>query len=271
MDVRTKLKVVVVGLALSVALAPAGPLLQQAYAGFFDGGGGLFPPPDMFVEPRDNSAFIATPSDADTTPVSPGVADLPVEAVSASETPSPGIGTAVIDAPYAYLYTPWHGQERSYWCGPTSCQIVAHYFGNLKTQATMASYLGTTSAGTSITKVDDCLRAFTGRSYQCYTGVGTSTLLAKVAHTLSTHRQPVVADVRIVPGVWYAYRFAHAGHIIPVEAFDWRYGIIRVNDPYNEASYQSRGGATGGHVVYPVGALADGIARHPQHAVVAAP
>jgi hypothetical protein len=256
MDVRTKLRVVVMGLALSVALAPAGPLVQRAYA-------------EVYVPTRDGTALMETPSDIDTTPIVPEFTKLPSDTPEATATP--GIGTEVVDAPYAYLYTPWHGQERSYWCGPTSCQIVAHYFGNLKSQSVMALALGTTTAGTSISLVDNCLRTYTGRSYECYTGVTTSGLYSKVAHTLATHRQPMVADVRIVPGVWYAYRYSHAGHIIPVEAFDWRYGIIRVNDPYNEASYHSGGGATGGHVVYPASTLADGIARHPQHAVVAAP
>jgi hypothetical protein len=268
MDVRTKLKVVVVGLAVSVAIASAGPMAQRAYAGIFDSG-----IPLQYIGAhetiRDSTAVMATPSDVDTTPVVPDMVMPPDEAIVATQTP--GITVSVVDAPYAYLYTPWHGQERSYWCGPTSCQIVAHYFGNLQTQSRMALTLGTTTAGTSITLVDNCLRAYTGRSYECYTGVGTSALYSRVAHTLATHRQPLVADVRIVPGVWYAYRYSHAGHIIPVEAFDWRYGIIRVNDPYNEASYHSGGGSTGGHVVYPASTLADGIARHPQHAVVAAP
>jgi hypothetical protein len=267
MDVRTKLKVVVVGVTLSVALAAAGPLAQNAFALSIDPG--TLPPPDMFVEPRDNTAFTIVPSGVDTSPVLPSAEGL--AASSATATDGPSLTAAIVDAPYGYLWTPWHGQERSYWCGPASCQIVCDYFGNLKSQATMASFMGTTSGGTSITKVDDCLRNYTGRSYECYTGNSTSSLLSRVAHTIGTHRQPVVADVRINPGTWYAYRFAHAGHIIPVEAFDWRYGTVRVDDPYNEASWRSGGGPTGGHTTYPVWALANGIASHPQHAVVAAP
>jgi hypothetical protein len=270
MDVRARLKVAAVGVALAVVLAPAGPLTQRAFAGIFDGGI-VFPPADMLNEPRDNTALMAVPSGVDTEAVYPAVSSLPESMTPAADTTTPTVGATVIDAPYGYLWTPWHGQERAYWCGPSSCQIVAHYFGNLQTQATMASFLGTTSSGTSITKVDDCLRKYTGRAYECYTGLSTSALFGKVAHSIATHGQPLVADVRIVPGVWYAYRFAHAGHIIPVEAFDWRWNIIRVDDPYNEASYQSHGGSTGGHTVYPASALADGIARHPQHAVVAAP
>jgi hypothetical protein len=270
MDIRTTLKVMAAGLALTVALAPAGPLAARAYAGIFDGGDTIAPP-DAFVEPRDSTAFTATPSGVDTTPVYPSDAGLQASATTTTDAPVPTVGTASVDAPYMYLYTPWHGQERSYWCGPTSCQIVAHYFGNLQTQSTMASFLGTTTSGTSITRVDDCLRHYTGRSYECYTGTSQSSLLSKVAHTIGAHRQPLVADVRINPGTWHAYRYSHAGHILPVEAYDWRYGTVRMNDPYNEASWRSKGGKTGGHITYPVWALACGVALHPQHAVVAAP
>jgi hypothetical protein len=266
MDVRTKLKVVVVGVALSVALAAAGPLAAKAFAlDLFEG----TVPVSASSVMRDNTEFIEVPSGVDTSPVLPSAEGLAVSSATATDAPS--LTPALVDAPYGYLWTPWHGQERSYWCGPASCQIVCDYFGNLKSQATMASFMGTTSSGTSITKVDDCLRNYTGRSYECFTGNSTSSLLSRVAHTIGTHRQPVVADVRINPGTWYAYRFAHAGHIIPVEAFDWRYGTVRVDDPYNEASWRSGGGPTGGHTTYPVWALANGIASHPQRAVVAAP
>lgn len=268
MDVRSRLKVVAAGLGLAVMLMPVGPMVSRAFAAAPADGS-----PYAYLT-LDGTGQMALPSDADTTPVLPST-DGMAASVATIETPA-GMATADVapeytDAQYGYLWTPSHGQERPYWCGPASCQIVLHYFGNLMSQPQLAYVLGTTTSGTSITRVDDCLRAYAGRSYECFSGNTTSSMLTHVAHSIATHRQPVIADVRIMPGTWWAYHAAHLGHIIPVEAFDWRYGIVRVNDPYNERSWRSGGGQTGGHTTYPTSALISGVALHPQHAVVAAP
>jgi hypothetical protein len=81
-----------------------------------------------------------------------------------------GTGVALgSDIPYKYYYTPTHAQERSYWCGPATVQIIDDYWGTPATQTRTRRGSGTTPDGTDFTRVDDAIRYFAGVSY-VYTG-----------------------------------------------------------------------------------------------------
>lgn len=175
----------------------------------------------------------------------------------------------IIEGACTYLWTPSHKQERSYWCGPATCQIVTDYFGPLYSQSTFAKYLGTTSSGTDFSRVDDCLRFYTARSYWYYSTVDTwNEFCGACEYGLDGKSQPVVADVKIDGSVWPNYRYNHAGHILPIEAFDWRPStyIVRVNDPYDETSIG--GGSTYGHVTYPAWVVYNGVLNHFRQAMI---
>jgi len=172
------------------------------------------------------------------------------------------------DAPYEYFYTPTHLQERDYWCGPASVQTVDDYWGATTSQSAIATWLRTTASGTDFSRVDDALRYFTGKPYAYVGPIESSTAVqSRIEYGLDVRRQPMVGDFN-VPASWPYYNFAHPGHIIPIEAFDWRIGIIRLNDPYHEASWVSGGGNTGGHRTYARGLIGDGIYAHWRRAVV---
>lgn len=218
-------------------------------------------PDDMTLSAQDADLGIA-PEDGTT-------ADL------AGASPAGGVSAAGMiippGIPYRYIWTPTHAQERSYWCGPATVQVIDDHFGAHASQATIANWLGTTTAGTAFTKVDDALRYFAGKLYYYYGGLTEKALWLRVQHSLLDHGQPLAADVRIKGSVWPNYVYDHAGHIVPVEGFDWRYSKIRLNDVYAEDKSRSGGGATLGHRTYPRYVFWDGINRHPQKAVVAAP
>lgn len=168
-----------------------------------------------------------------------------------------------------YYYTPTHAQERGYWCGPATVQTIDDYWGATTTQSAIAGMLGTTTAGTDFLRVDDALRGLTGVSYVvspkcCSTG----DVYSRVQYGLLTRGHPAAADVAIVGSIWNNYVYSHDGHIIPIEAFDWRNMTIRINDPYNEASFRTGGGQTLGHRTYPAGQVADGVMRHWQRVLV---
>jgi hypothetical protein len=172
---------------------------------------------------------------------------------------------------YEYLYTPSHRQERSYWCGPASSQILVDYWGPSVTQSTLAAYMGTTTDGTDFSKVDDCLRHFTGRSYYYYGGVTTfAAFMDQVEYGIGVKYYPMVADVTIDGSWWPYYVYDHAGHILPIEAFDERITPyhVRVNDPYDEAYWHSGGGTTYGHTTYDAYFVQGGVAAHWRHAVI---
>ena len=167
-----------------------------------------------------------------------------------------------IDAPYYYLWTPSHKQANGYYCGPATCQIIDDYWGNYVSQATYAAKYSMcpSSNGTVYNVMDDVLRYYTGKTYNYYGGISSSdTFYLKVQYGLETKHYPESVLVRINPTAheqWEPYEYYHSGHIVCLEAFDWRvdaegYRTVRFNDPFNEADYYSSGGATYGHHKYP--------------------
>lgn len=179
------------------------------------------------------------------------------------------LNRVISEAAYRYYYTPTHAQERSYWCGPATVQTIDDYWGATTTQSAIAVTLGTTSAGTDFKRVDDALRALTGIAYVVSpVCASTGDVYSQVQYGLLTRGHPAAADVKIVGAIWNNYVYDHDGHIIPIEAFDWRNMTIRINDPYNEALFRAGGGQTLGHRTYPAGQVADGVMRHWQKVLV---
>jgi len=188
----------------------------------------------------------------------------------ARQVPTGGVSAqAITEAAYQYFYTPTHAQERSYWCGPATTQTIDDYWGATTSQSVIASQLGTTTSGTVFTLIDNVLSQLTGVPYvvspPCWSS---GDVYSRIQYGLLARRHPAAADVTILGGLWDNYVYDHAGHIIPIEAFDWRTMTIRINDPYNEASYRAGGGATLGHRTYPAAQVADGVTRHWQKTLV---
>lgn len=196
------------------------------------------------------------------------------ERLSATKEVSPpisvsGASVSALDEDYYYVWTPSHKQERNYWCGPATVQVIDDYWGSYVSQQTYATYMGTSTAGTDFSRMDDAIRHYTGLSnYYYYGDLSTGELSAKIHHSLFVHHSPMAIDVTIDEDVWDIYKYDHAGHIIPVDGFSWVYNTVRVNDVYNEADYHADGGQTYGHHTYGFSVIADGVSRHWRHAVV---
>ena len=287
MDARTRVRMAAAGVALSLVLAQAGPRASAAFAETVTVGADTMPavtavaaaeaPPSLDASPAITATDTAAAQDAAsatlataTAPTGTPEAPAPVTTVPVPIKPG-AVTPMIVSGSYGSLWLPIHEQERSYWCGPATCQIVTHYFGRLCSQSTFASFMGTTTDGTAFYKVAYALSNYGGRAYYYYGGLSSGAVTTRVSDSISGHSQPLVADVTITPGIWNQYRFIHSGHILPVEGYDWRYSTIRVCDPYNEARWKLGGGQTLGHVTHTLGALLSGISKHPQHAVVAAP
>lgn len=189
-----------------------------------------------------------------------------------SKAAAPGgavVPLAMADVPYYYMWTPSHKQERNYWCGPATCQVLDDTFGNYVSQSTYAAYMGTTTNGTDFTKVDDALRYFTGQDYFYFGPLTESLFFYHVADSLMNHHTPLATDLNIIASVWPQYVKDHPGHIVPIEAFDWRVWTIRLNDVFDESA--SGGGATYGHITYNKSIVWNGVYNHFRRAVVCAP
>jgi hypothetical protein len=180
-----------------------------------------------------------------------------------------GVSVLAADIPYRYLWTPTHEQQTSYWCGPATCQVIDDHFGDYVSQSTYGAFLGTTTNGTDFSKVDDCLRKYTRKPYYYYGGLVESGFNARVMDSLLNHGMPLAADLNIIASVWPNYQKDHPGHIVPIEAFDWRAWTVRLNDVFDEADYG--GGHTLGHTTYDRAVVWNGVYNHFRRAVVSAP
>jgi hypothetical protein len=171
----------------------------------------------------------------------------------------------IVDAPYYYITTPSHRQINAYYCGPATCQIIDDYWHTAQPQQAYAAYGGMcpSSAGTVFSLLDNTLRHFTGKSYDYHGGISSaSDLFSRIEYGLFTKHYPEAILLRIDPNAydWSPYKLPHAGHIVCLEAFDWRpqadgNTIVRINDPYAENAEPplgrgSAGGNTYGHHVY---------------------
>lgn len=168
------------------------------------------------------------------------------------------------------MWTPSHPQERSYWCGPATCQIVTHYFGRLVPQWAFAQYMGTTTAGTDFSVVDDALRYYSFKSYWYTGGVRDFGVFMDMCEFgMGSKGYPSVADVKIMARDWPNYMFDHDGHIVPIEAYDETKipYTVRLNDPYDESKWAG-GGNTYGHKTYAAYVVAKGVMSHWRQAMV---
>lgn len=213
------------------------------------------PDPGVIPDP----GVLPDPGVIDPSPIVPPTADVT------------GGAPAAMDAPRRSLTTPWHAQERGYWCGPATVQIIQDYFGSPSSQAVIALRLGTTTNGTDFSRVDEVLAALTSKDYRYFGLLTESGFNSRVIDTIVNHGWPLAADVNIDASVWPYYAFDHTGHIIPLEAYSGFTDTIRINDPYDERDWRVGGGPTGGHTTYARSVIWSGVKGHFRRAVCAAP
>jgi hypothetical protein len=150
-----------------------------------------------------------------------------------------------------FINTPSHQQERPYWCGPATVQVIHDWWGTPVSQQTYATHMGATPAGTIFSRVDDELRYRTGKAYYLRTLTSSTDFYSRVTYTLGTNFWPFPIDGHIMGGE-VGYNLEHSGHIIPIEGYDWRYTLKTMdkNDVYNEQSNHQGGAYTYGHNTY---------------------
>ncbi|GAA4839344.1 hypothetical protein GCM10023221_16150 [Luteimicrobium xylanilyticum] len=69
------------------------------------------------------------------------------------------------------LSVKWQQQKKGYWCGPTTVSMASYYFGTKKTQAQVASYIGTTKAGSDRLQVAKGMKWASGSRKIGYTQI----------------------------------------------------------------------------------------------------
>lgn len=136
------------------------------------------------------------------------------------------------DGEYYTLGVPVYQQINGYYCGPATVKQVTQYVkGSSNSQDYYAKQLGTTTAGTDMTRIKTFLQKNVWSSY-VYSSIGTSgEWLSKIRYGMRV-KKPAVLDIdtRKVS----AFPYNSSGHFVNTSGLDTKYQPVRVRitDPY---------------------------------------
>lgn len=122
-------------------------------------------------------------------------------------------------------------QETDYWCGPATVQQVIKWVTGTKyEQSTLASALGTTTAGTDMTKIPGVLNDYIDEEHYVYASIeDQSSWYEKIQSSVYNDR-PAVLDIDTTKVDAFAYNTS--GHFVNVSGYDTSENKVRITDPY---------------------------------------
>lgn len=193
-----------------------------------------------------------------------------------------GVSASAVDAPYRVLGTTSHKQLRNDFCVPATTETIDHYLRGADrhwSQYQWAAYtyngvpLWTDAAGGNMWVMAMGLKQKTATAYAYSSGNTLSSVYSRTLYAIKDKGRPAAYGVRIRASAWPNYRIDHAGHIMCGRGFDWRYGVIYIDDPYPENAspplgYGSAGGDTYGKKTYPKEVVAGGVVASASQQVV---
>lgn len=191
-------------------------------------------------------------------------------------------GASALDAPWRILSTTSHKQIRNDYCVPATTTIMDHYLRGATThwsQNRWAEYtysgmpLWTDETGGNMWVMAMGLKNVTGSAYSYSSGNSTLSVYDRTEYGILQRGRPVAYGTRIIARDWPNYRLNHVGHIMAGRGFDWRAGVIYVDDPYPENAlpplgYGATGGDTYGQKTYPREIIAGGVLASASQQVV---
>ncbi|HET6494940.1 MAG TPA: hypothetical protein VFH61_06205 [Thermoleophilia bacterium] len=192
------------------------------------------------------------------------------------------VASRILDAPHRILSTTSHKQIRNDYCVPATTTIIDHFLRGARahwSQNRWAAYmyngipLWTDAYGGNMWVMALGLKAKTGKGYTYSNGNTALSVYDRTEYAIKSKSRPVGYGLRIYSGQWPNYRINHVGHILCGRGFDWRYGLIYVDDPYPENAvpplgYGSAGGATYGKKTYERDVVAAGVMASASQQVV---
>lgn len=123
-------------------------------------------------------------------------------------------------------------QENGYYCGPATVKQVVHYMnGSSKSQINYASLLGTTTAGTDMTKMPAVLKSETNNGY-IYSTIRDYKDWQRMVTDSIKYKMPAILDID-TRGI-SAFPYTTTGHYVNVSGYKlWTSGrSIRITDPF---------------------------------------
>lgn len=135
---------------------------------------------------------------------------------------------------YMDLSVPICKQINGYYCGPATVQqTIKFYKGSAPEQTTLAAQLGTTTAGTDMTKISGVLNANLGYNQYSMITIGTeSDWTNKITYALSINK-PVVIDIN-TSSYAEAWSYSTTGRFLNVSGYNRSVSPnrVKVTDPY---------------------------------------
>jgi hypothetical protein len=192
------------------------------------------------------------------------------------------VAKRILDAPSRILSTTCHQQIRNDFCVPATTTIIDHFLRGADahwSQNQWAAYryngtpLWTDANGGSMWVMAMGLKAQSGAGYSYSSGNTLLSVYDRTEYAIKSKSRPVAYGLRIYAAQWPNYRVDHAGHIVCGRGFDWRLGLIYVDDPYPENAppplgYGPEGGDTFGKKTYKRDVVAGGVLASASQQVV---
>jgi len=111
-------------------------------------------------------------------------------------------------------------QQRNYYCGPATVKQVVHYVnGSSETQAYYANQLGTTNAGTDMTRIAGVINAAIGENYYVYDQIDSEDEWIRELELSIYYERPAILDINTT-GI-SAFPYTTEGHFVNLSGFDY--------------------------------------------------
>lgn len=129
------------------------------------------------------------------------------------------------------LAVPYFKQETSYWCGPATTKQTVHFFnGYSSSQSTIATAIGTTTAGSVLSDMVKYVNSQQSTINYLIITAPSEELIQSIARYTITGNEPAIARLKIVKGGSWIY--SSAGHYMNVTGYSNYGSSVRVTDPY---------------------------------------
>lgn len=125
-------------------------------------------------------------------------------------------------------------QDNEYYCGPATVKQVLHYInGSSLSQDSYAQSLGTTEAGTDMTRIVDVLNSNQSSKTYTYASIGTQTNWELMVKHSTYWGTPAIIDIN-TSDYSSDFLYASTGHFVNISGYDYSSAThkVQITDPY---------------------------------------
>lgn len=140
---------------------------------------------------------------------------------------------------YKELNVPHYKQENEYYCGPATVKQTLQYINNSSlSQTEYANKLGTTPAGTDMTKIAPLINTYvpSSKAYS-YQSIGSFSHYLSSIYAALCQNKPIIIDMKAQDGDGWSY--TTDGHFLNISGINSNATInkLKVTDPNSTDSY----------------------------------